>query len=211
MMRRREAPIMYPLALALIACALCACHSCDDEPPPSAPPAALTQAATAPAPPPIEPLPPDGGLPPEPAPVPYPKPGFTKVVINDEVPICAFPSYEARDKAIFLEDVKPQKLAASSSMVIGAFGPWCVNPDCDDRPMIQCWIDPDESDPNTLIIHSRYSGAHKDGSKCTENCYRMTAGCESPVLTPGKYTLKYGAKTFSLRIPAHLRSPCFVK
>jgi hypothetical protein len=36
----------------------------------------------------------------------------------------------------------------------------------------------------------------------------VVAGCETDVLKAGEYTVKYGGRTFSLRVPSVLRDPC---
>ncbi|MFM2415568.1 MAG: hypothetical protein RL385_291, partial [Pseudomonadota bacterium] len=48
----------------------------------------------------------------------------------------------------------------------------------------------------------------KDDSHCTENCREVIAGCETPPLEAGSYTVKYAAKTYPLSIPSTPKTPC---
>ena len=64
--------------------------------------------------------------------------------MDDQVPLCVFESFVAREQATFLHEVKKQTLRADSSVVFGAFGPWCINEACDDRPSLQCRADLEE-------------------------------------------------------------------
>ena len=75
-------------------------------------------------------------------------------------------------------------------------------------PSLQCVV---KRDGNKLNVIARYIGYHKDGATCTENCAEVTAGCETPVLEAGKYTVQYGEEQYTLKIPSKLSSPCFKK
>jgi hypothetical protein len=136
----------------------------------------------------------------------YPRPGWSEIVLEDELPICVFPDYTARNAAPFIDQVKAQTLRAGSRLVFGAFAPACINPACDDAPTLQCWID---REGNTLVVHTRYFGYHKDGAKCTDDCKRVIAGCETSELAAGSYTVRHGQRAFKLRVPGVLRSPCW--
>jgi hypothetical protein len=131
---------------------------------------------------------------------------WDNVKLEDEVPLCVFASHLERGKASFLRDVHPQTLRSSTTLVFGTFSPGCQNEACDTAPTHQCWVDSEE--PNILVVHSRLSFEHKRGTVCTEDCHPVTAGCETEVLKPGKYIVKYGARSFSLRIPSVLSAPC---
>jgi hypothetical protein len=138
----------------------------------------------------------------------FPKPGWSRVSIDDTLPLCVFSSYGAREEAEFLKDVTKQKLHAGATVMFGAFGPGCVNEHCDGLPSLQCNVDMADK---TLTVHAHYFGYKKDGATCTETCRRVTAGCATPELTAGKYKVVYGQKTFDLKIPSVLRDPCFVR
>jgi hypothetical protein len=135
-----------------------------------------------------------------------PEPGWSKRLLEDSVPLCVFSDYTERDKALFIEQVKKQTLRANATLTFGVFGPGCLNKECDDKAMLQCWI---ERDGNTLVAHSRFASFHKDGSTCTKECLEVDSACETPALAPGKYTVRYGGKSFPLQIPSVVRSPCF--
>jgi hypothetical protein len=138
-----------------------------------------------------------------------PKPGWSNVTIDQEVPICVFPSYAAHFEAKFLKDVKKQTLRADNTLVIGAFGPWCVNEGCDDIPSLQCFA---ERSGNTINVRTHYWGLRKDNSSCKGVvCRPVSAGCETPKLEAGTYTIVHGDKSYKLKIPSTLRSPCFGK
>jgi hypothetical protein len=134
-------------------------------------------------------------------------PARDKLRVEDEVPLCVFANHSERGDALFLKDVRKQTLRANSRVVFGAFAPGCLNEACDAIPTLQCWVDSEE--PNTLVVHSRFSFEHKRGTVCTKDCEAVVAGCETEVLKPGEYTVKYGARAFSLRVPSVMRSPCF--
>jgi hypothetical protein len=132
---------------------------------------------------------------------------WDKVKLEDEAPLCVFASHEERNDALFLQDVHEQTLRANSTVVFGTFPPGCQNEACDAAPTHQCWVDTEAA--NTLVVHSRLSFAHKRGSTCTKDCRPVIAGCETGVLKAGKYTVKYGRRTFSVRVPGVLVAPCF--
>jgi hypothetical protein len=135
-----------------------------------------------------------------------PAPGWSKLELHDSVPLCVFSDYKERDKALFIAQVTKQTLRANATLTFGVFPQGCLNNACDDKTMLQCWI---ERDGDTLIAHSRFASFHKDGSTCTKDCLEVDAACETPALAPGEYTLRYGAKRFKLQIPSVVRSPCF--
>src|SRR5688572_18164419 len=58
---------------------------------------------------------------------PWPRPGWSAIALQDQVPICVFADYETRHKANLIEEVKQLELNADASIVIGAFAAWCVN------------------------------------------------------------------------------------
>ncbi len=134
---------------------------------------------------------------------------WDQVRIEDHVPLCVFPDHLARGDAVFLQDVHEQTLHADSRVVFGAFPPGCQNEACDSAPTLQCWVVREE--PDTIVIHSRISFGHKRGAVCTKDCRPVVAGCETDVLKAGKYTVRYGERTFSLQVPSVMRDPCFVR
>jgi len=103
--------------------------------------------------------------------------------------------------------IHEEYLRAGASVIFGAFPSWCVNEACDDRPSMQCWI---EMQGKTIVVNTRFFGDHKDGSTCTETCRPVTAGCETPPLEAGTYTIQQGEQSWQLKIPGVLRKPCFV-
>ncbi len=138
----------------------------------------------------------------------YPRPGFSVVSVAGKSPICLFASEAERQLApISHTQAKKQTLRAGASIIIGAYPPWCIHESCDDRPSLQCWID---LQGDTIVVNARYFGDHKDGTTCTENCREINAGCETPPLPAGKYTIQQGEQTWPLRIPSVLKDPCFV-
>jgi len=200
------------LLRVLVACGLAGCGQCGSDqdgegsqPVSAAEPALQRQELAAPA-----PATADGSTPRIPASAParprYPRPGWSKVTVDDTVPICVFPGFEEHFAAKFLPDVKKQKLLENAKVVIGAFGPWCINEACDDLPSLQCSV---KREGNALVVKTHYWGYHKDGATCTETCREVTAGCESPVLEAGLYTIQHGDQSHELKIPSVLRNPCF--
>jgi hypothetical protein len=134
------------------------------------------------------------------------KPGWSDVVLEDRVPVCIFASHIEREKAKFIKHVTRQKLKPKARVVFGAFGPWeCINEACDGAPSLQCSVDLEGQD---LVVHTKYWATHKDDSHCTENCREVVAGCETPYLEAGTYTVKYAGKTYPLRIPSTPKVPC---
>jgi hypothetical protein len=129
------------------------------------------------------------------------------VKLEDELPLCAFADYSARADAPTLRDVRKQTLRANSRIVFGTYSPVCLNEACDAVPTQQCWVYSQNSD--TLVVHSRQTYQHKRGTVCTQDCQPVLAGCETEVLKAGTYTIKYGTRVFSLRLPSVMRAPCF--
>ncbi len=125
----------------------------------------------------------------------------------DEIPLCVFSDHDERGNALFLKDVHRQKLSAGAKVVFGTFAPGCVAEACDAIPTEMCWVDGEA--PRTLVVHSLLSLRHKQGSACSSECRPIVAGCESPPLAAGKYTVKYGTRSFELRVPSVVGSPCF--
>lgn len=175
--------------------------------------AACGRAAPAPEPAPqaqaLEPSPPPPQAAPEPAPPAAgdDKPGWSKLSRTDDLPLCAFSDYAQREQAQLLSAAKaPQKLRANEKVVLGVYGPHCLNEACDERPNLQCWVE--REGPSVLSVHARFSSLHRDGSSCSEQCMEVDSACETEALAPGKYTVRYGAKTYKLTIPGTLRDPC---
>jgi hypothetical protein len=190
--------------LVLLGVIPCACRriELEREPvePATAKPAELTPSPDTPLAPPSAPESPKA--PEQPA---YPRPGWSELALRDKMPICVFSSMQEREKAPFIADVKRPTLRANSKVVFGVYGPWCINAACDERPTLQCWTD---GEGDTLVVHTRYSSYHKDGSSCSDDCLGLDAMCETAELKPGKYTIRHGNKTYKLQIPSVVRDPC---
>ena len=176
--------------------------------PASEPPAVETQAlqpaATPPPPPAAAPTPQQDA--PSEHPTGYPRAGWSKVSLQDTLPLCVFPNLTARAQAKTPADVKPSKLAAHASITFGAFGPSCIHESCDQLPTLQCYV---EQDGMNLVVHTQYSGYHKDGSTCTQDCRDVSASCDTEVLKAGTYTVKHGEKQYKLQLPSTPKAPCF--
>jgi hypothetical protein len=189
------------VALALVSCWMLGCGHCGER---AAPPA-VDQAPALKQDEPVPPLPekPDAG----PQKGRFPQPGWSKVALDSQLPVCVFPGYEEHHRAQFIEQVEKQKLPAKETVVFGVYAGWCVNEACDGLPSLQCSVD---REGNTLKLRSRYWGYRKDGSTCEGvPCRPVTAACETPELEPGVYTVQHGERSFELRIPSVLRSPCY--
>jgi hypothetical protein len=178
------------------------CHKSEPAPEPAQAAPALQQPAASPPAKPLEVGKAYGEVPP-----PFPRPGWSSRRLRDALPLCVFPDQEARIKAPFIQDVHKQVLPANSKVLFGVYGPGCLNEACDALPMLQCWV---EQEGNTLTVSSRFFSFHNDdGSTCHDNCLEVDASCETPVLKPGKYTVRHGDKTYKLQIPSTLKDPCF--
>jgi hypothetical protein len=209
MHKLQAAPILSSVLFVISLSAAVSCSRKVPEPEPvSAPPAALTTS---------EPAQPAASTPPLPAAKPpgpsedfvgYPKEGWSKLKLQDTLPLCVFSNAQERENAKVVEQAKKQQLKANQSVVFGAFGPYCINPQCDDLPTLQCSV---KRDGSTLTVRANYIGYHKDGTTCSEDCGEVIAGCETPSLEPGKYTIQYGDNSYALKIPSTLKSPCFKK
>lgn len=132
---------------------------------------------------------------------------WDEVRLENESPLCVFANHAALDTIDFARDVKRQTLRAGSSVVFGVFTPGCRSEACDGPPTLHCSVE--RSEPNTLVVQSRLVYSHKRGTTCTSDCLPVVAGCESEPLAPGQYTVRYGARSFALRVPSTLRKPCF--
>ena len=132
--------------------------------------------------------------------------GWTWFSRRDDVPLCAFSSYREYERASFLKDVKrTAQLRSNAILVFGTYGPGCASRDCIRVPTLQCWT---ELEGRTITVHTRYSGQHRAEAVCKSNCEAVHAACETPELEAGGYTLKYGDRTRSLKVPGALRPSC---
>lgn len=192
-MRISVAPSL--LSLVLVAAVGCKAKIPEPEPVASAP-AAIEQPELSPAPAPA----------PEPAAPPVARPGWREVSRENNLPLCVFADERERAQVKALTQVKKQLFRGDRSVVFGVFAPHCIHPDCAELATLQCSV---ERSGNTLRLQSRYVGLHKEGASCRDGCREATAGCESPVLEPGEYTLEYGGTTIPLKIPSSLNMPCF--
>lgn len=134
--------------------------------------------------------------------------GWEHETLEDKVPLCVFGGFEDRERAPFLEQVRPQQLKAGTGtqVVFGAFAPRCLHRDCDDSPTLQAWID-EGGDGKTFVVHTKYTGEHKTGSSC-DKCEVVIASAETGELAPGTYTVKYGDLTQEFQVPGTLKQPC---
>jgi hypothetical protein len=164
-------------------------------------PEAVQPAAT-----PAERAEPKPGVSPEAAEKPKPKEGWREVSQQNNLPLCVFGSASEREKVTAPAQVKKQVLRGDLPIVFGVFAPHCINPKCHELSTLQCSV---ERSGNTLRLQTRYLGFHKDGTTCREDCRDATAGCASPVLEPGEYTLEYGGTEIPLKIPSSINMPCF--
>jgi hypothetical protein len=143
---------------------------------------------------------------PEPAIAVAPKVGWSEVSVQNTLPLCVFADEREREQIKAVAQVKKQVLRADRPVVFGVFAPSCISPDCEELAALQCSV---ERSGNTLRLQTSYRGFHKDGTTCRDQCRDATAGCESPVLEPGEYTLEYGGTQIPLKIPSALNMPCF--
>lgn len=126
--------------------------------------------------------------------------------MKDETKFCVFANKLERETSMLIDKVKKQTLQADMPVTFGAFGPWCLNKECDALPNLQCWVEV-EAD-NTLVLSTRFSSFHKEGSTCTKGCLPIDASCDTPALAKGTYTIKHGDKTYKLQIPSTVKQPC---
>jgi hypothetical protein len=196
---------MAVLVSPLMASAGVGCRNSEPAPEPAHTAPALDQPPSAAAPQ-LKTPPPEVGTAFGDVPPAFPKPGWSSRRLRDALPLCVFSSQEEREKAPFIQDVHKQVLSANTKVVFGVFGPGCLNEACDARPMLQCWA---EQDGHTLIVNSRFFSFHNDGSSCDSDCLEVDSSCDTPVLKPGKYTVRHGDKTYKLQIPSTLNDPCF--
>jgi hypothetical protein len=192
---RRSLRIRAAAAIA-VACGLCSCDRHDSRRATVDPPPATSVSAPAPS-----------VATPSVAARPFDGPDWDAVRLVDEIPLCVFSDHDERGNAPFLKDVHRQKLAAGAKVVFGTFAPGCVAEECDAIPTETCWVD--SEGPRTLVVHSLLSFRHRHGSTCNTDCRPIVAGCESAALAAGKYTVKYGSRSFELRVPGVVSSPCF--
>jgi hypothetical protein len=170
----------------------------EPEPKPAAA-VALTQASPDPA------FDPQAPMPAEERPE-FMRQGFRELSIRDELPLCVFSSVEERAKAGVVDDVKPKlRLRANEKLVFGVFPPWCLNEACDARANLQCYL---EARGNTIIVSSRFFSFHKEGASCSGDCLEVDSSCQTTALSPGKYEVRHGDKTYKLQIPGTLRDAC---
>jgi hypothetical protein len=183
----------------IVACEICACRSSNEHTPTSAKPVAKPVVSVLSA--------PDLHVATSVPASPRSSAEWEKVRLEDEAPLCVFAGHGERGDALSLGDVRKQTLHANSRVVFGTFSPNCISEACDAVPSHQCWVDSEQ--PNTLVVHSRLTFEHKRGTACDTDCSPIVAGCETEALKPGKYTVKYGARSFSLQVPSTVREPCF--
>ena len=137
---------------------------------------------------------------------PEPRQGWHEVTEKNSVPVCAFASTNEQQRAKTLAQVGKQVLQADRRVVFGTFAPHCINPACVELSTLECSV---ERSGNILRLQTRYVGLHKDAATCQQDCREATAGCESPQLEAGLYTLEYKGQEVPLKIPSALNKPCF--
>lgn len=138
----------------------------------------------------------------------YPAPAWEPRRLQDALPLCVFSSTAARLQAPLAGPVARQKLQANAKVVFGVFPPGCLNEACDAEPTLQCWV---EESGNTLTVHSRFSSFQKQGASCRDDCMPVDSSCETSELKPGRYTVRYGDKRFSLKVPGVVEQPWLVR
>jgi hypothetical protein len=138
----------------------------------------------------------------------YLGPGWSKLSLEDSLPICVFPNTVEREAAqLFpLAKKKKQTLKADSTVTFGVFPPWCLDGACDALPNLQCWTE--LQDGNTIVVHSRFFSFHKDHATCTHDCMEVDTSCDTPVLPAGKYSVRHGDQMYRLKLPSVMRDPC---
>jgi hypothetical protein len=118
---------------------------------------------------------------------------------KDEVPFCVFANYDDWVKAEFVEQAKPKvSLKAGNEVHFGVYAPGCAGVDCIRLATLQCWVD---LAGTSITLHTRFSGEENKKNTCVKDCQPTTASCNTPALKPGAYTIKYGAREHTLRIP----------
>jgi hypothetical protein len=126
---------------------------------------------------------------------------------RDDVPVCLFADSDQWWSAKFLKDVKKSvSLRADRELVLGTYAPGCASKECVLEPTLQCWVD---VDGKVLTVHTKYSGWRHADRKCSSECESVTAECETAALAAGTYTLVYGARKKTVRIPSVVRPACF--
>jgi hypothetical protein len=135
-----------------------------------------------------------------------PKEGWREVKQDNDLPLCVFSSASEREKYKTVAEVKRQILQADRPLVFGVFAPRCINAACEELGSLQCSV---ERSGNVLRLKTHYDGLHKDGASCRDGCREATAGCESPVMEPGAYTVEYGGTEIALKLPSSQSMPCF--
>lgn len=125
---------------------------------------------------------------------------------KDDIPLCVLANYQQWDKTQFLNEVKPKvSVKAGHELQFGTYAPGCAGLDCIRKVTMQCWIDVAGF---TLTAHTRFSGEEVVGSTCTTNCEATTAACNTPALKAGTYTLTYGERQTTIRVPSVLHPAC---
>jgi hypothetical protein len=135
-----------------------------------------------------------------------PRAGWSEVSVENTLPLCVFADEREREQIEAVAQVKKQVLRPDQPVVFGVFAPRCISPDCEELAALQCSV---ERSGNMLRLQTSYRGFHKDGTTCRDQCRAARAGCASPVLESGEYTLEYGGTQIPLKIPSALNMPCF--
>jgi hypothetical protein len=116
------------------------------------------------------------------------------------------PSYTAWDDAQLLQNVKPKiSLKAGRELIFATYAPGCASLECLRKVTLQCWVDVAGT---ALTVNTRFSGEEVVGKTCTKDCEETTASCRTPALHPGTYTLTYGGRQKTIRIPGVVQPTC---
>jgi hypothetical protein len=133
--------------------------------------------------------------------------GWTRFARQNDVPLCLFARYENWYEAKFQADVKDKvSLKAGQELHFGTYAPGCAGRDCLREVTLQCWVD---MDGKAITVHTRFSGLQNLANTCSEECQSTTAQCNTPELPAGTYTLTYGDRKQTLRIPGVVRKACW--
>lgn len=75
----------------------------------------------------------------------------------------------------------------------------CVNTE-------ETWCDA-AIDGSTIWLDSRFTWTESEG-ECAQECIRLSATCNLPVVHPGEYTIRHGREAYALQLPSNPLIEC---
>jgi hypothetical protein len=87
--------------------------------------------------------------------------------------------------------------SASGGVLVKSYFGSCYSSSCSRAEGLECHV---EIEDGRILVSSR-GAVTTHGGTCTADCHTYSTDCDVGALEPGEYTVKYGARSATLKIP----------